>query len=452
MARDMNNRAIEKWVLAAVATAAVLAQSVQAEAPEGYYDGVDAGSAQSLRATLHPVIDDHTRFPYTSSDTDTWDVLELADEDPVDSGRIITLYRNSSLQKWSGGTSQYNREHTWPRSYGISENGPELNYPFTDMHHLFLADPDYNGYRSNKPFEDCDAQCSEWTTEESAGRGGQGGAYPGDSNWTDGEYTDGRWEVWDDRKGDIARAMFYMDLRYEGGTHGVTGADEPDLILTDDRDLIDSARTGQNEPVAYMGILSTLLRWNRQDPVDAVEMQHHETVASYQGNRNPFIDRPEWADCLFLDRCGVVINAGMNDAWYNPYTAGQGLMITVLPTFELVFLAMFTFETERPPQDTPFTLGEPGHRWITALGHYSGNTATLAVEITSGGVFSQAEPAVTQSDDGTFTLTFSDCNHAVLTYDMPGAGLEGTIPLERSVKDNAALCESLSQALQGAAQ
>ena len=54
--------------------------------------------------------------------------------------------------------------------------------------------------------------------------------------------------------------------------------------------------------------------------------------------------------------------------------------------------------------------------------------------------------------DGTFTLTFSDCNHAVLTYDMPGAGLEGTIPLERSVKDNAALCESLSQALQGAAQ
>ena len=59
-----------------------------------------------------------------------------------------------------------------------------------------------------------------------------GGGYPGDSNWTSGDFTQGIWEVWSDRKGDMARAMMYMDVRYEGGQHGGTGANEPDLILT----------------------------------------------------------------------------------------------------------------------------------------------------------------------------------------------------------------------------
>ena len=53
--------------------------------------------------------------------------------------------------------------------------------------------------------------------------------------------------------------MMYMDVRYEGGTHGVTGATEPNLILTDDRELIDQSNTGDNEDTGYMGILSVLL-------------------------------------------------------------------------------------------------------------------------------------------------------------------------------------------------
>ncbi len=58
-----------------------------------------------------------------------------------------------------------------------------------------------------------------------------------------------------------------MDVRYEGGTHGDTGASEPDLILTDDESLIAASNTGNNEPVAYMGILSVLLQWGRAERV-----------------------------------------------------------------------------------------------------------------------------------------------------------------------------------------
>ena len=95
----------------------------------------------------------------------------------------------------------------------------------------------------------------------------------------------------------------YLDVRYEGGAHGISDVDEPDMILTDDLTLIDSSNTGENEPVAYMGMLSVLLEWHEQDPVDLIEFQHHEAVASFQGNRNPFIDHPDWVDCVFEDVC-----------------------------------------------------------------------------------------------------------------------------------------------------
>jgi len=413
-----------------------------------YYDDIIPWSSEAMRDSLHEIIDDHTRFPYTSSETDTWDVLEQADQDTANSNNIVTIYRNASYLKRGGGNDFYNREHTWPKSYGFPDNGAEPNYPYTDMHHLFLADGDYNFYRSNKPFANCDSGCLQYATQANEGRGGAGGAYPGDSNWTDGEYTNGRWEVWQDRRGDIARAMFYMDLRYEGGQHGVTDASEPDLVLTDSVALIASANSGENEQIAYMGMLATLLEWHQQDPVDEIELQHHEVVSAYQKNRNPFIDHPEWAACIFGTDCPVFrINAGLNDAWYNPETDGQGFFITVFPELGVVSLAWFTYDTERPADDAQSQLGEPGHRWLTALGPFEGTESVMNIDITSGGLFDTATDIDHTSPtgaDGTITLTFENCNTGSIEYDIPSIEQHGIVPIQRIANDNATLCRKLS--------
>ena len=304
-------------LVSAALVAVWLVPIASADPPAGYYDTVDATNATTLRATLHEVIDDHTRYPYTSTATDTWDILDQADEDPNNSNNILDVYRNASYPKAGAGNDYYNREHTWPNSYGYPNDNAQ-NYPYTDCHALFLSDDGYNSSRSNHPYRYCDAACTEKPTDVNNGQGGGSGTYPGNSNWDEGAYTEGTWETWIGRRGDVARAQFYMDIRYEGGTHGVTDAAEPDLILTDTEALIDASNTGDNEPVAYMGMLSVLLQWHLEDPVDDVERARNDLVASYQGNRNPFIDHPEWVECLFNDVCGCSVPADCDDGlWCN---------------------------------------------------------------------------------------------------------------------------------------
>ena len=77
---------------------------------------------------------------------------------------------------------------------------------------------------------------------------------------------------------------------------------------------------------------------------------------------------------------------------------------------------------ERPPANVTAILGEPGHRWLTAQGPFSGDTATLNVTLTSGGVFDSPEPAVVNTPDGTITIKWDSCTSATLTYDIPSAG------------------------------
>lgn len=282
-----------------VASSMLMYSSVTlAEIPAGYYDSVNTANSAALHQSLHEIIDDHTRFPYTSTSIDTWDILEQADQDPDNPNNVIDIYKNASYAKAGGGNSFYNREHSWPKSYGFPNDGSD-NSAYTDAHHLFIADSSYNSSRSNKPYANCDSSCTEKTTEFNNNRGGTSTQ----SNWTTGSFENGSWETWSGRRGDVARALMYMAVRYDGGTHGVTGYSEPDLILTDDRALIGNSNQGTNISVAYMGLKSVLLQWHAQDPVDDFERRHNEAVFSHQGNRNPFIDHPEFVDCVFSNVC-----------------------------------------------------------------------------------------------------------------------------------------------------
>jgi len=138
------------------------------------------------------------------------------------------------------------------------------------------------------------------------------------------------------------------------------------------------------------------------------------------------------------------INPGITDAWYNPATIGQGFLITVFPDIKLVFLAWFTYDVERPPEDVTAILGDPGHRWLTAQGPYEGDTANLTVSVTKGGVFDSAEPPTSADSDGTITLKFYDCEYGLVDYHIASLDLRGRIPIERIALDNVPLCEALN--------
>jgi endonuclease I len=257
-----------------------LASAAIAEAPPGYYDTVVTTSSDTLRSTLHAVIKvGHVKIPYTAASTDTWNVLELADEDPLNSGRIIDVYKNTSYAKYGAGNAEYEREHTWPKSYGFPNDGSSV-LPYTDCHMLFLSNSSYNSSRSNNVYDTCTTITQSYPTAVTSGESG-----------TNSRCGSVSWETWSGRRGDVARALLYLDVRYEGdGT-------EPDLILTDDPSLIQV--TAGNASVAYMGILTTLLQWHNEDPVSDRERRRNDVVYSYQHNRNPFIDHPEWVLPIF---------------------------------------------------------------------------------------------------------------------------------------------------------
>ena len=273
-----------------------VATPLAAQAPADYYDGAGDLTGERLRAVLHEIIDDHIRYPYTSSETDTWDIIHRADGAEDNDGMIRDLYRYRLFDQddhWSSSNRDgWNREHSWPKSYGFADRN-DCNSAYTDVHALFASDADYNEARGNIPYD--------WVDD--------GTALPVDelgfSNFVAGEYEHGSFEVWPLRRGDVARAMFYMEVRYDGGSHRETGCLEPDLRLTSDRDVF--VWSGSNNlDVAYMGILSTLIEWHLEDPVDERERERHEVVYSFQGNRNPFIDRPEWICAIWA--CGIEID------------------------------------------------------------------------------------------------------------------------------------------------
>ncbi len=268
----------------------------------GYYGTVNTATPGQLRCTLHQLIRGHTAYPYSGSGTTTWTILETAQADAEHPGKVLDVYRNRLYdavadRAGTGSGITYNREHTWPNSLGFPSATGNLglpNAPYTDTHMLWLSDTQYNADRGNKPFAYCNAACGERATEANGGIGGGSGSYPGNSNWVrspDGNQ--GAFEAWGARKGEMARAIFYMAIRYEGGVDPVSGQDEPELELTDIRSQI--VQSNNYAQTAYMGLLTDLLAWHQADPPDAAEAARNDVIQGFQGNRNPFVDHPEWA-------------------------------------------------------------------------------------------------------------------------------------------------------------
>lgn len=146
-----------------------------------------------------------------------------------------------------------------------------------------------------------------------------------------------------------------------------------------------------------------------------------------------------------------IMNAGLNDAWFNPATDGQGFFITIFADLGFVNLAWFTYDTVLPPTDATSNLGDPGHRWFTAGGSFADNQAVLNIQMTSGGLFDTAseiqrtDPA---GSDGTLILTFDDCHTGTIEYDITSIDAQSTVPIQRIANDNVPLCEALLKEFQ----
>jgi len=192
--------------------------------------------------------------------------LPYTDEDPNNNDNIIEIYTGWSVPKtyYGSGTSQWNREHTWSKSHGDFGETPPAG---TDLHHLRPCDSTVNSAKSNKDFD--------YATNPYIDSSPYNG-YPQDTGCKTSTYA---WEPRDADKGDVARMIMYMAIRYEG------------TDTSFDLEIVDNTNTsGPN-----YGKLSTLLQWHIIDPPDTREMQRNNRIQELQGNRNPFIDEPMYA-------------------------------------------------------------------------------------------------------------------------------------------------------------
>ncbi|MGG7569942.1 endonuclease I family protein [Streptomyces sirii] len=223
-----------------------------------YYEDAMGKTGPELKAALHRIISETQTGKLTYSQV--WDALKDTDQDPANSANIIQLYTGKSQSKNSNGSDpdDWNREHVWAKSHG--DFGTATG-PGTDIHHLRPADVSVNSTRGNKDFDD---------------GGTEVGEAPG--NYTDGDSFEPR----DADKGDVARMILYMAVRYDGDDGF------PDLEPNDKVD---------NGSQPYLGRLSVLKEWSRQDPPSDFEKRRNQVIFDkYQHNRNPFIDHPEWVN------------------------------------------------------------------------------------------------------------------------------------------------------------
>lgn len=261
--------------LFATSLCGVLATALAASAghPPGYYTAAEGKAGTDLRSALHALIRNHRVIPYSSTQLDTSDALKVLDEDPANTNNVWLLYAQRTEPKSTFGlTTGWNREHQWPNSYGLDGVGPA----YSDLHNLRAEDAHVNSARGNKFYDLSDTNSASYT-------------FPANSDAPLCSADGDSWEPPAVMKGDIARALFYMSIRYTGDTPS-----EPALFLIDATNLI-SATTN------LMGKFSTLIKWHFTDPVSPAESNRNDRIyALYQTNRNPFVDHPEWVKAAFL--------------------------------------------------------------------------------------------------------------------------------------------------------
>ncbi len=260
---------------------------VSSTQPNGYYNSLDGFAAADLKQALQNIIADPA-VVRAQTYSDVIDILKAADQNPENSNQVWLVYLEEGRPKLDFQTSssnigKWNREHTFPRSRGgffsieedeISDGievywttkADSLRHGNSDAHALRAADGAENSSRGNQFY----------------------GQYNGPAG-TLGKF-----------KGDVARSVFYMAVRYNG------------------LDIVNGFPEGN---VGQFGDLATLLDWHRNDPPDDFEMNRNNIVYNWQFNRNPFIDQPDLIEYIWGNNVG--------DIWSQPLSISETSEINV---------------------------------------------------------------------------------------------------------------------------
>ncbi len=357
-----------------------------------YYNDVNLNlSGSSLKNELaSKIISTHTtNLSYTPG---VWDALKQTDLDPTSSSRVLLVYGYSSsgttartrgVNDNGGATSDWNREHVYPKSLGNPNLG--TSGPGADVHHIRPADVTFNSQRGNLKFVDASGNA----------RSVSGGWYPGDE-W----------------KGDVARMMMYMYLRYGN------------QCLPSNVGIGSSASSDAN-------MLQLFLEWNAEDPVSNFEIQRNPILEGLQGNRNPFIDNPAFATEIWggpqaEDRFGNTGGGGSGGGGGNTLCSSTVTSFPYSQSFENTFSGWNQASTD----NFNWSLNS-GSTPSSNTGPSSANAGSYYIYMESSSPNNSNDRAILYGP----CFNLSSANQASVTfkYHMYGASNMGSLSLEASL-------------------
>ncbi|QCU75911.1 endonuclease [Pseudoalteromonas distincta] len=254
--------------------------------PTGYYVTAQGLSGYALKTELYNIIKDHNAQGYSaiwnfydSSARDKYfendnSILDMYSEKPNGSDSYNYTAVSDQCGNYSGEGGCYNREHSFPKSWF----GGTIEPMNSDVHHIYATDGYVNSKRSNFPFGEVASASFTSTNGSKLGSAASSLNYSGTV-----------FEPVDEFKGDFARAYFYMATRYEN----VIGTWQTKTTSSN------AVLNGSSNQVFESWVVAMLLDWHNSDPVSQMELDRNQAAFEFQGNRNPYIDHPEFVEMIW---------------------------------------------------------------------------------------------------------------------------------------------------------
>ena len=372
---------------------------------KSYYNSIDGKSGTALREAL-------TTLTYTKHTTDvgynwTFDGIDIVNGEVLDIYSTCTWTASQQGKNYSDVCDSYNREHLVPQSV-FEEKTPQKS----DRHHLFLADGKVNQIRSSYPFGETDATNGFSGLNNASKALGQFGVAASG-------YTGNVYEPDDQYKGDIARAVLYMVIRYATSdvckTYGGSANAYP---VTTWSNAMFSNSLNTNYGLSDKA-KAVFLAWHRADPVSAKEVARNNGVEAKQGNRNPFIDLPDLVEYLWGNHAGETVNlSGLTIA------TGGGSVPTPYEltlnrhgvTQTLTCTGTYTLPTASTEEDA--CDGWEFKGWTTSSDYNSTTAPTYTTSVSSAStlyaVYGNTSPSAPSrakmAENTVASVTFSDAN------------------------------------------